>query len=95
MVQKNPVSELQKMLLLSIVLIILTYLIFDILYGYMRRQKIKELFRSSERSRNRDSTITLLIRDHVDPDAVINTVLNNNIITGNLFYGQGTSISNP
>ncbi len=62
MVQKNPVSELQKMLLLTILLVILTYLVHDILYGYMRR---REHFRSFERHRNRDDMMRLMMENNV------------------------------
>ena len=62
MVQKNPISELQKMLLLTIFLVILTYLVHDILYGYMR---IREHFRSFDRHRNRNDMIRLMIKNNV------------------------------
>lgn len=62
MVQKNPVSELQKMLLLTIFLVILTYLVHDILYGYMRR---REHFRSFDRHRNRNDMMRLMIKNNV------------------------------
>lgn len=62
MVQKNPTAEIQKMLLLAIILVIMAYVIHDILYGYMRR---REMFRSFDRHSNRDQMMKLMIKNEV------------------------------
>lgn len=62
MVQKNPVSEIQKMLLLAIILVVMTYLVHDILYGYMRR---REMFRSFDRHHKRDQMMKLMIKNEI------------------------------
>ena len=73
MVQKNPVYELQKMILLTIILVILTYLVHDILYGYMRRED----FRSFERHRNRDDMMRIMLTNKTDPDNNRDTFIKN------------------